>query len=1002
MTTDPKNLLGATIANRFRVERVLGEGGMGAVFVATQLSLGRLVAVKVIKPQAGSIGQDEEAVRRFERETGIIARLNHPNVVQVVDGGSGDDGTMFLAMELLDGENVRAALKREGTFDTSRALAVAEDVCAALAAAHDQGVIHRDLKAENVMLVRVAGRGELAKVLDFGVAKVTSQVPAPAMTGSGFVVGTPGSIAPEQMLGKNDDVRSDLYAVGVLLFEMLAGQAPFVGSTTMELMMRHLSEPPPRVDDVARLRGRTVAPPVVELVASLLEKEPGRRPADARTLLARLASLRSAGGETLSSTPVPVPSLLPPPAATTLGSRLVAVPATATADDGASLSAPMDPAAPRPAATNPPATNPATTNPAATNPAATNPAATNPAATNPATTTSPTAMAVPLPPSPARLARRRLHRAATLTIVLLFVLSMVVPFFRRHQADRLSLHRAAEAELERAVDAFLELRVDEANAAVERAIRLDPDGAAMAYLLRADLTILSDRSIEFADADNAIARELARRRRGVMALETDTERLARALTILDPDEALTAFALHNDWHSCAQGTFHQLLFATRLTAFDRSDKAEKLFAAADADHEHLLTVYGTTLALVRRGQFDAARTLIDAELLPRGEGNVVVEMLVTELELREGKVDAARARLRNVVARTPHWRARLWMDALGAAQNADWYVDVTDQIRTLLPSDAPLRPDLLQLAGYALAGEGRLQAASTMWDAALAEKTFSGLQKVATLSLAQILALHVGDPVTAARWRARYDADLAAEVVGDDPATERVRALNLVAGILGELAEAHKDGASPMRVADVDERVRRLEGVKQDVPFLTEAAKWHLQMGRGDFDALVPLAAKMPPCWRSPLNGLAAAAQAERATDEGKRNDALARAVADLDVATDPKFVHECVSGFQVFGFLQRGLCAQAAVARAELAAAQHDLPRMTAALATFDALWPHPDDHLPAARRANALRQLAAAVPPPTPVTSTATPSNTAASNTPPSSAPPTSTPSAPNDARR
>ncbi|HEY4223853.1 MAG TPA: serine/threonine-protein kinase, partial [Myxococcota bacterium] len=239
MATDPKNLVGVTLLGRYKIERPIGEGGMGAVFEATQLSLSRRVAVKVVKAVPGSgTGSDDDNIKRFERETEAIARLAHPNIVQVVDAGRAEDGTLFLAMELIDGENVRQLLRRGQRIYLTRALRIVEDVASALVAAHAAGVIHRDLKAENIMLVRAAGREETAKVLDFGVAKLTSRTEAPPVTGSGFVAGTPGFIAPEQMIGKSDDARSDLYSIGVLLFEMLTGEGPFVSNNAMELMLR--------------------------------------------------------------------------------------------------------------------------------------------------------------------------------------------------------------------------------------------------------------------------------------------------------------------------------------------------------------------------------------------------------------------------------------------------------------------------------------------------------------------------------------------------------------------------------------------------------------------------------------------------------------------------------------------------------------------------------------------------------------------------------------------
>ena len=287
----PRNLVGLTLAGRYRVERPIGEGGMGAVYLATQLSLGRHVAVKVLKTDGAP---DADAVRRFQRETDVISRLQHPNIVQVVDAGTAEDGTLFIAMEHLEGETVRTALRRGGPFSIMRALGVAADVCRALLAAHKAGVVHRDLKAENVMLLRVEGHGEHAKVLDFGVAKLTAGSLAPPVTGEGLVAGTPGSIAPEQLLGKSDDPRSDLYALGVLLFEMISGEQPFVSSNSMELMVRTLTDPVPSLAERMKTLGRSVPGAIESLVGNLLEKDPVLRPKNAEALLDTLERLEEA------------------------------------------------------------------------------------------------------------------------------------------------------------------------------------------------------------------------------------------------------------------------------------------------------------------------------------------------------------------------------------------------------------------------------------------------------------------------------------------------------------------------------------------------------------------------------------------------------------------------------------------------------------------------------------------------------------------------------------
>jgi serine/threonine protein kinase len=979
MSSGAWNLLGLTVAGRFRLERTLGEGGMGAVFEATQLSLGRAVAVKVIKPQLAAASA-EEAARRFERETAIIARLNHPNIVQVVDGGRADDGMMFLAMELVDGDNLRSLLRREGTLELGRALTIAEDVFAALAAAHDAGIIHRDLKAENVMVVRVAGRAELAKVLDFGVAKLTSTAAAPVVTGSGFVAGTPGSIAPEQMLGTSDDVRSDLYSVGVLLFELLAGQPPFSGATTMELMLRHLNERAPRVDGVARQRGRTVPAPVTDFVAALLEKDPGRRPESARAALAQLATLRQAAGAstpapTPAPAPAPAPAPLPPPSElAAFGSRIVAPPPI---DDLPGALPPMTTAAATSAlSVSPPealATTPSTapgsfsTPPHGPREVSADTSTAIAAATSVTAATSPTAPAVAVRP-PARTGGGPLLVLGGIGVAMIASLVCILGgmFYARHEADRPSLKSDAATELTRAINAFYDLRIDEAGAAVERAIELDPDGAAMAYLLRAQIVALQGWSLEIADADNVQARTIARRRRGNGLLETDTERLARALTVLDPTEAFRTFAAHSEWSSCQDPVLHTLLFATRLTAVAHTEKSAVLFEGADPAHQHLLTIFGVTLTRMRVDDSLAkSRAIVDTELLPRGSGNRLVEQLVTELELREGRTEDARKRLRALVAVTPDWRARLWLDSLDAGTRASWPEDVLRQVRQVLPQGSTLRPDLLDLAGHALAGEGRIREASTLWNEAVAEcadDVFGGVQKADIISLAQLSALYAGELSTAEQWRARYDVNLAAEIAGDNPGAERVRGYNLVAGILTELASRRAGRGND--AIDLAERLRKLEKVRQDVPMLYEATLWHTKVAAGDFTTADALAAQLPQCWGVPFAAIGAVARLDdaRRTGAGPALEAArADAIAKLDATTDLGFIHRCVTRFDILGALQKMLVARALIERATLAREAGDAARVTATLARFDALWPHPDEHLPLTQRARALRVPAA-----------------------------------------
>ena len=230
------------VDNKFRIEQLLGRGGMGAVYRARDVRLDRLVALKVVRPELLS---DGEARQRFRREAQIVARLQHPSIVSVYDYGTFVDGGAFLVMELVRGEDLRRVLQREGRLDTERALRILNAVCSAIDAAHREGVLHRDLKPENILL---PGGGLDAKVLDFGVAKVMGDVPdrdplrtgtGTLVTAAGMIIGTPAYMAPEQLHGVAPDVRSDVFSLAVVAFEMLTGDLPYGRSSLAEIVMAH-------------------------------------------------------------------------------------------------------------------------------------------------------------------------------------------------------------------------------------------------------------------------------------------------------------------------------------------------------------------------------------------------------------------------------------------------------------------------------------------------------------------------------------------------------------------------------------------------------------------------------------------------------------------------------------------------------------------------------------------------------------------------------------------
>ena len=235
---NPGDLVGQVIADRYHVLRKLGEGAMGQVYLAEHVKMGRECAVKVMHP---ALLNDADAVSRFNREASNASRIVHPNVATVFDFGETPDGITYLAMEYVDGGSVGALLRREGVLAAPRAVGLARQMADALASAHDLGIVHRDLKPENVMVTRGRSGRESVKVVDFGIAKAAGQ--AQHVTQTGFVIGTPDYMSPEQLGGEEADARTDVYALGCILYEMLTGDKPFAGPSGEVVVMRRLIEP---------------------------------------------------------------------------------------------------------------------------------------------------------------------------------------------------------------------------------------------------------------------------------------------------------------------------------------------------------------------------------------------------------------------------------------------------------------------------------------------------------------------------------------------------------------------------------------------------------------------------------------------------------------------------------------------------------------------------------------------------------------------------------------
>jgi serine/threonine-protein kinase len=372
------DLVGRTIASRFRIERKLGEGGMGAVFKAEHVKMNRPCAIKILNSSALD---DPESLPRFTREAQMSSRIDHPHAVTIYDYGESEEGLVYLAMEYIEGETLTKLLEREGRLQPERALKIAREIGAALDAAHGLGIVHRDLKPDNIMLARKGSDHDFVKVLDFGIAKMAEDKEKRFdLTQAGLIIGTPYYMSPEQVAGEKLDPRSDVYSFALIVYEMLGGQLPFEGQNTQAVMVSRLTMSPralravnpaisPQVEaavmrGLARerdLRTRTAG----ELVREIEEAAHGAWPAagsdqnatrrqttsntvPVSTGAQGVSTAPPAGGATIPASPPPQRPIVPPtdPAYPMMGAPGSAPPQWATPHVGAR---PTPPAAPSPA-----------------------------------------------------------------------------------------------------------------------------------------------------------------------------------------------------------------------------------------------------------------------------------------------------------------------------------------------------------------------------------------------------------------------------------------------------------------------------------------------------------------------------------------------------------------------------------------------------------------------------------------------------------------------------
>jgi len=309
-------MVGALLSGRYQIKRMCGEGGMGRVYEAEHVEIGKRVAIKVLHP---AYSRTPDLVERFRREARAASRIEHPNVVNVTDFGTTDDGSLFFVMEYIEGIELGLLIHREGPLPPVRVLRIAEQMCEALQAAHDVGVIHRDLKPENILLLGLGGGGRLpatsqssgaidprepsdfVKVLDFGIAKSAeieeSSQKGKRLTRPGVAMGTPEYMAPEQAAGHPADPRSDIYAVGSIIYEMLCGSPPYEGDNVMEVLHKKANETPKSLTEL-----RPALPPaVVALVERSMARSPDDRPKSMADLAYEIHTIETA----LVMTPAP-------------------------------------------------------------------------------------------------------------------------------------------------------------------------------------------------------------------------------------------------------------------------------------------------------------------------------------------------------------------------------------------------------------------------------------------------------------------------------------------------------------------------------------------------------------------------------------------------------------------------------------------------------------------------------------------------------------------------
>ena len=289
-------MIGRLLDGRYELTEKIGEGGMGSIYKAVHTEMGRTCAIKLLTQLSAD---KEDAVARFKREAKMASRIDNPHAVTIYDFGETEDGTLFLAMEFIDGKPLSKIIATDRVLGLNRVVNITDQIAEALTAAHALGIVHRDLKPDNIMVARKGGDDYYVKVLDFGIAKTVADDSTDSLTKTGFVLGTPVYMSPEQLMGERLGPRSDIYSLAIIVYEMLSGRLPFEGENPHSVMMKRVMTDPIRLGAIAP----TVGEAVDSVVMSGLTRDPDARIATAAAFASDLRRAVASGTQAITGRP---------------------------------------------------------------------------------------------------------------------------------------------------------------------------------------------------------------------------------------------------------------------------------------------------------------------------------------------------------------------------------------------------------------------------------------------------------------------------------------------------------------------------------------------------------------------------------------------------------------------------------------------------------------------------------------------------------------------------